>query len=93
MDMPNKTRTYSVELTLNELVAVRDLVKEAHANADYYAGKNLAETEASSERWLVTSIKEARAKQAAMSALHEAITGEPLEATTEAAPTPADADA
>lgn len=87
MTTTHKPRVIPVEMTVDQLVAMRDVFAERHAEQAHYAGKNLAEVEASdSDRWLVRTIKDARRIQEVCSELHAVLTGVPLDPTPEAAP-------
>lgn len=85
-------KKYPVDLTLAQLVALRDLVKTAHDSEAYYARQRLDEV-AADDRWKTESILGARRRQGEFSALHEAVTGETLEPAVEADPTPVEVDA
>lgn len=72
-----KPRTFPIEMTLTEMVEVRDLIKAAYDEKRYYAEKEPAEGEELS-RWEAESKAEAVAKRARYSRLHEVISGEPI---------------
>jgi hypothetical protein len=84
--------TYKVELTLAEVIALRDLIAGVHADQAYYASDRLDEVDEDNS-WKRSSILAARERQLAMSKLHFALLGEVLEPTPEKDPKPADADA
>lgn len=85
-------KKYPVDLTLAQLVALRDLIKNAHGGESYYAGQRLDEVTAD-DRWKTESILGSRRRQQEYSDLHEVITGEPLTPTKEADPKPVEVDA
>ncbi|MCD6056525.1 MAG: hypothetical protein K0Q89_55 [Thermomicrobiales bacterium] len=98
------TRKFPVDLTLKQINDVAKVISDAHLDKQWQAEKNLAEAAAEDEArvaetgntydaYRVRSILDARVEQQRLSDLHEAVTGDPLEATPEKAPKPVDVDA
>ena len=87
--MPSNKK-FAVEVTISELFALSDLIKEVYRDQSYYADKSGddlldvtkvnddGETVTDSRQWMRDSHAKAVAKQAHLSALHETLTGEPL---------------
>lgn len=82
------TKKYTVELTLNEIIVLRDVVRAAHEGHAYYARKRLDDENEGG--WQHTETVKARAAQATLSAVHVSLTGDLLEPTPEDDPKPVD---
>ena len=99
--MPKK---FTVELTFAQINELAKVLQGAHLDKRWSAERNLAEAEAEDaakvaesgnayDAYRAASIKSARAEQERLSDLHEALVGEPLEASAEKPPTPVEVDA